>query len=111
MSFSKSKGETTIKNILLAKNVSFIQQYCFDNCRNKRPLPFDFYLPNYNLCIEFDGEQHYKPKFGMKNFIQTQKHDKIKDEYCKSHNIGLLRIPYWESNNSEQIIKYKLNTN
>lgn len=105
------KGEDRIIDILQNLNCEYIHQYKFKDCRNKRPLPFDFYLPNYNLCIEFDGEQHYKPKFGMKNFIQTQKHDKIKDEYCKSHNIGLLRIPYWESSNSEQIIKDKLNIN
>ena len=74
-------------------------------------MPFDFYLPNYNLCIEFDGAQHYRPVFGEHNFEQTQKHDKIKNEYCESHNIELLRIPYWEGSNSENIIKNKLYIN
>lgn len=92
-------------------NCNFIHQHKFEDCKDKKCLPFDFYLPDFNLCIEFDGEQHYKPKFGMDNFIQTQKHDKIKNEYCESHNIELLRVPYWEGSNSESIIKNKLNIN
>lgn len=105
------KGEDRIIEILHNFNCNFIHQHKFEDCKDKKCLPFDFYLPDFNLCIEFDGEQHYKPKFGMDNFIQTQKHDKIKNEYCESHNIELLRIPYWEGSNSESIIKNKLNIN
>ena len=105
------KGEDKIIDVLEGLECKFVHQYKFSDCRDKRPLPFDFYLPEYNLCIEFDGEQHYKPKFGEDSFIQTQKHDKIKNEYCESHNIKLLRIPYWECSNAEEIIKNKLNTN
>lgn len=105
------KGEDKIIDVLERLKCEFVHQYKFSDCRDKRPLPFDFYLPKYNLCIEFDGEQHYKPKFGEDNFIQTQKHDKIKNEYCESHNIELLRIPYWEGSNTEDIIKNKLNIN
>ena len=103
------KGEDAIIEILERLGCEFIHQHKFADCRDKRPLPFDFYLPKHNLCIEFDGEQHYKPKFGETNFIQTQKHDKIKNEYCDSHSIDLLRIPHWECSNAEQIIKNKLN--
>lgn len=103
------KGEDRIIEILHNFNCNFIHQHKFKDCKDKKCLPFDFYLPDFNHCIEFDGEQHYKPKFGMDNFIQTQKHDKIKNEYCESHNIGLLRIPYWEGSNSKSIIKNKLN--
>ena len=105
------KGEYRIIEILHNLSCDYIHQHKFVDCIDKKPLPFDFYLPDYNLCIEFDGEQHYKPKFGMDSFIQTQKHDKIKNEYCKLHNIELLRIPYWEGSNSENIIKNKLNIN
>lgn len=105
------KGEDRIIEVLQELNCEFVHQYKFEDCKDKKPLPFDFYLPDYNLCIEFDGEQHYKPKFGEENFIQTQKHDKIKNEYCKSHNIDLLRIPYWDGSNAENIIKNKLNIN
>lgn len=73
---------------------------------------YDFYLPDYNTFIEYDGEQHYMPvNFGKwsleescKHFEAIQEHDKIKNEYCKEHNINLLRIPYWEKQNIENII-------
>lgn len=73
---------------------------------------FDFYLPQYNLFIEYDGEQHYKPvkyynqsdEEVEKNFKKTQEHDKIKNLYCEENNINLLRIPYWEKENIETII-------
>lgn len=73
---------------------------------------YDFHLPDYNLIIEYDGEQHYMPvNFGdwdekelEEKFKTTQEHDKIKNEYCKKHNINLLRIPYWEKQNIETII-------
>lgn len=102
------KGEDKIIKILHDIKCYFIHQHKFNDCKDKRCLPFDFYLPDYNLCIEFDGEQHYKPKFGEENLKKTQKHDKIKNEYCKSNNIRLLRIPYWEGNNMEKIIKDSL---
>lgn len=76
---------------------------------------FDFYLPRYNLFIEYDGEQHYKPVrfFGNEEdaenvFKRTQEHDKIKNQYCKDNNINLLRIPYWETKNIETIISNHL---
>jgi very-short-patch-repair endonuclease len=105
------KGEDEIIKALQEFECNFIHQYKIDDCKDKRPLPFDFYLPDYNLCIEFDGEQHYKPKFGESSFMQTQKHDNIKNEYCKTHNIKLLRIPYWDGSNIKQIIQKQLNIN
>ena len=61
------------------------------------PLKFDFYLPDYNCCIEYDGKQHFEPidYFGGKNgFIKTQERDDIKNQYCKNNDIKLIRIPY-----------------
>ena len=111
MLFRSYKGEDKIIKILQEIKCNFIHQYKFNDCKDKRCLPFDFYLPDYNLCIEFDGEQHYNPKFGKENFKKTREHDKIKNNYCKSNNIKLLRIPYWEGNNMEKIIKDSLKTN
>lgn len=73
---------------------------------------FDFYLPEFNLFIEYDGEQHYKPVryFSQSDeeveatFNETKRRDKIKDQYCKENNINLLRIPYWEKQNIKTII-------
>jgi len=50
-----------IRNILKDNNIEYISQKKFDNCKYFRPLPFDFYLPNYNICIEFNGIQHHEP--------------------------------------------------
>lgn len=77
---------------------------------------YDFNLPQYNLFIEYDGQQHFEPiRFrGMNiedvddNFKKIQKRDKIKNEYCRENNINLLRIPYWESKNIETIINNHL---
>ena len=60
-------------------------------------LRFDFYLPDYNCCIEVDGRQHREivSRFGgEKAFTQLQNNDKIKNKYCNSNNIHLIRIPY-----------------
>ena len=73
---------------------------------------FDFYLSQYNLFIEYDGQHHYEPvRFYGNNteeneraFKKVQEHDAIKNNYCKANNINLLRIPYWESKNIETII-------
>lgn len=70
-------------------------------------MPFDFYIKEFNLCIEFDGEQHYRENnyFGGNNiFKETQKRDKIKNKYCKDNDINLLRIPYWELDSVEDIL-------
>lgn len=77
---------------------------------------FDFYLPQYNLFIEYDGEQHYKPVMYYNQtdeqmelaFKRTQEHDNIKNRYCEENNINLLRIPYWEKENIETIINNHL---
>lgn len=76
---------------------------------------YDFYLPQYNLFIEYDGQQHYEPVRFYGNdedaeyvFKRTQEHDEIKNRYCEENNIGLLRIPYWESKNIETIISNHL---
>lgn len=68
-------------------------------------MPFDFYLPEYNCCIEYDGEFHYKITT-LNNDLKSQKlHDKIKSDYCKLNNIKLVRIPYWEKDYIQEILK------
>lgn len=97
-----SKGEREIKNFLIKQNIVFESQKTFDGCKDKRLLKFDFYLPSLNLCIEYDGEQHFYPikRFGGKNaFRETKKRDKIKTEYCFNNNIQLIRISYKENIN------------
>ena len=109
----KSKGEEYIAKWLSNKNILFIREKRFKDCRDKNPLPFDFYLLDYNLCIEFQGQQHYRNSFyiamkkskekGLKLYNKMQLHDKIKKEYCLQNNINFLEIKYNE--NIEDILK------
>lgn len=92
-----SKGEKTIANWLNKNNISYEQQKTFDGCRNKLPLPFDFYLTDYNIAIEYNGKQHYEPVDyfgGEEAFKNVVLRDKIKENYCSENNIHLIKIAY-----------------
>lgn len=102
-----SKGEIKIEKILKELNINYIYEHKFDNCKNKLKLSFDFYLPNNNICIEYDGEQHYYPISafgGNKSYLKQKINDKIKTDYCEKESIDLLRIPFFEYNNIEKIM-------
>jgi len=58
-----SKGEKQIEKYLIDSNILHKTQHTFEECKFKNKLKFDFYLPEHNICIEFDGEQHFKPIF------------------------------------------------
>ena len=96
----QSKWEMFIRDFLTSINVDFVQQKRFDGCINKGKtdmLPFDFYLPSYEIIIEYDGEHHFNPVDGWggeQKFITTKENDSIKNCYCAEHNITLLRLPY-----------------
>lgn len=104
---NRSYGEKAIETFLELNNVTYIAQKTFSDCKNKKPLPFDFYLPEYNTCIEYQGKQHYKAINyfgGYEKFKLQQQRDKIKRDYCKNNNIKLLEIPYWNFDNIEQTL-------
>ena len=107
-----SRGEAMIISILESSDIKFTHQMKFDDCRNLLPLPFDFYLPEQNICIEFDGKQHFEAVewFGGEHaFEKLKERDRIKTDYCLSNGIDLLRIPYYDYGNIEHIIKEKIN--
>jgi hypothetical protein len=92
-----SKGEKAIESFLVNNSIEYIHQFRIKECKNKRSLPFDFAIlekGKLKLLIEFDGIQHYYPKWGQKEFERTIKNDEIKDNYCKQNKIPLIRIPY-----------------
>jgi len=109
--FKLSKGAKNIEDILLKYNISFIKEKTFKECRDKHALRFDFYLPDYNICIEYDGEQHFKEAnagFFKDRLEDIQKKDKIKDQYCLDHNIKLIRISYLEQSQTKIILEQEL---
>jgi very-short-patch-repair endonuclease len=104
-----SWGEKRINDYLQRKGIEYVWQKRFKDCKDKNALPFDFYLPEYNLIVEFDGEQHYKPRIkfgGHDKFRITQKHDQIKNQYCKDHGIKIIRLTYDDLDNN--VIEWSL---
>lgn len=94
-----SKIESEVGLYLEKIGVSYCKQKIFSDCRYKKPLPFDFYLPDFNIAIEVQGEQHYKPVEGFggeKAFELQQKKDKIKKDYCNYTGIHLMCLSYYD---------------
>jgi very-short-patch-repair endonuclease len=101
-----SRGEEKIKNILEKYNIDYISEFTFYDCRYINKLPFDFYIPNLNILIEYDGEHHFKEigHYSKEHFNNTLRNDIIKNNYALNNKISLLRIPYTDYNNIENII-------
>lgn len=106
-----SKGEMQIIKFLEKFKIEYECQKKFCNCKSVNKLSFDFYLPKNNICIEFDGEQHYVPIShfgGIKRFEIIKKHDIIKTDFCEKENIKLIRVSY-KDNINEKLKKELLN--
>lgn len=106
-----SKGENIIKQYLDKINIEYIEQKTFNKCEFKKELRFYFYLPNYNICIEYDGKQHFESIEyfgGDERFKKQLKCDEIKNKYCRNNNIKLIRIPYYNFKNINTILKREL---
>lgn len=115
----RSGGEEFVEKILQSLSINFEREYRFTDCKDIRPLPFDFAIfdnDNKNLLflIEINGKQHYEPRFSNslqeaeKKLEYIQKHDLIKQQYCIDHGIDLLTIHYQDIKNSEFLIKERL---
>lgn len=111
MEDSMSKGERSTENILKQYDIDYEPQKRFDDCRDSYTLPFDFYLPDYNLVIEIMGEQHEHPVElfgGQEGFEKRVVHDKIKRDYLKQNDINILDIWYYEFDKMEELILNKI---
>lgn len=107
-SCKQSTGEREIQKILDINNINYQKEKKFDDCLSNLgyKLKFDFYLMDYNMCIEYDGIQHFRPIEyfgGIESFLKTKENDNIKEEYCNKNNIILKRISY------NQKIDFRLN--
>lgn len=95
-----SGGENRISEILTNYGVSFEKQKIFTNCKNKRYLRFDFYIPDKKIVIEYNGVQHYEPVDmfgGLEGFLYINNNDYIKRNYCRNNGIKLYTIDYKEN--------------
>jgi hypothetical protein len=110
-----SKGEKRISDFLLQYNITHKKEQTFATCLSKKgnPLRFDFYLSDYNILIEYQGQHHYKPinKYRRAKTVhnQTVIHDNIKKEFIGLHNLELIEIHYSDYEKIEIILKEKLN--
>lgn len=109
-----SKGENCIKKYLESNHIKYKREYSFNSLKGIRGnvLRYDFYLPSYDLLIEFQGLQHFTSVEyfgGAKRFIIQQIHDIRKRKYVKEHKINFLTILYNEKNKIPQILDQYLN--
>lgn len=109
----KSFGEYNVNTYLSSNNINYDTQVGFDRLLGVggKKLTYDFYLPDYSLFIECQGQQHYRPidvYGGEEQFAIQQEHDKRKRYYVENNNYELLEIPYWEYDNIENILNEKL---
>lgn len=105
---SDSKGERRIRKALKQLGVKFTEQARFRGCRDKRPLPFDFYLPQHRVLIEYDGLQHFERSElwgGHHELELTRKRDAIRDRFAAEQGFRLIRIPYWDFDRIEAILR------
>jgi very-short-patch-repair endonuclease len=106
-----SKGELFIKNYLEEIGIKYIRQHSFETCRYINRLNFDFYLPEFNTCIEFDGIQHFKPIHffgGDKGLEKNKERDKCKNDWCCENKVNLIRIKWNQINKIKSILEDKL---
>ena len=107
---SSSKGEKMVKEILDRRQISYIAQYRIGP-RDSNPLRIDFYLPDHNLAIEFDGMQHFEPVDffgGEEGFQRRRLLDLTKDIYCVRRKIHILRLHYLDLEDMENLIDFSL---
>lgn len=107
---AESKGEQAIRLYLERNNINFQVEYSFEDLLGVRGglLRFDFAIfgkdDSVQFLIEYDGEFHFKQQYDDDGFEDFQIHDEYKNQYCKSNDIPLLRIPYWEFDSIEKTL-------
>jgi hypothetical protein len=108
----RSTGERSIAKYLNDNNIRFETQYIFKDCKYQKYLPFDIAIldsdNNVISLIEYDGNFHFYGNFRgiytKEKYLATKRNDGIKNNYCKDKNTTLLRIPYWEKDNLDNIL-------
>jgi len=106
----ESRGESAIRVYLDNHNIKYETQKTFEGMIDDRPLKCDFYLPDFNLVIEYNGKQHYEPVElfgGIDGFVETVKRDKIKKKFCQDNGINFKVIHHEENitDRLEEILK------
>jgi hypothetical protein len=107
-SCKQSRGQDKIACFLKKNNIEYISEYSTEKCKNIRKLRFDFFLPKYNMVIEYQGEQHFKPVKvfgGEKAFQRNSKNDQIKRDFCLKENIKELEISFKDHHSVDSVLE------
>jgi len=105
-----SQGEQIIAKELKERSINFIREKTFDELIGKtnHPLRFDFYFPEQQMCIEYDGTQHFRAvkRFGgLPALKQRQINDQRKTEWCGEKKMKLVRFNYKQKRNLGKLIQ------
>lgn len=117
-----SSMEEEFEKMLIDKNICYEKQYKFKECKDVRPLPFDFGIfdgEKMVMVVELNGEQHYHPftfcgedsEQKIKNFNDRVRKDNIKEEFCKTNNVPLLVISYRKFKKKNEIFEEFIKNN
>ncbi len=115
----RSSGELAIESYLNQSPLvdTFEIEKTMKGMTDKRNLRFDFYIEQYNLAIEYDGQQHFNPhayysgaseEEKQANLTEVQRRDSIKDQWCFDNNIRLIRIAYYDTDNIPNVLEEAL---
>ena len=99
-----SRGEKAVADVLDSLSIEYNREHTFEYLGRKR---FDFFIPSLNIAIEYDGEQHFKAvdHWGGEEYLESvRQSDALKNDFCDFMGIDLLRIPYWEFDNVDEIV-------
>lgn len=114
-SIRQSSYMDVVEKFLDANGIEYEKEKVFPECKDIRNLPFDYYIPSYNCCIEVDGEFHYERKGASLNrkseYESVKRRDGIKTDFCVTHNIHLIRLPYFKLNDFSSILANELQVN
>lgn len=111
----KNKGEEKTEQWLISNNLKYKRWFKFETLKDKSQLSYDFFIPDKNILIELNGQQHYKfHNLFHKNrndFLKQKHHDWLKRKYAKDNGYDLLVIPYWDFKNISYILEENLRNN
>ena len=105
-----SRGEKAVADVLDSLSIEYTREHTFEYLGRNR---FDFFIPSLNIAIEYDGKQHFEAVDywgGEETLKRTQESDALKNDFCEYMGIDLLRIPYWEFDNIDEIVTNFIDT-
>ena len=103
-SHGDSEGVKIIKDYLDLNSINYVTEKTFSSCKYKRKLKFDFFLKDFNLLLEFDGDFHFKNPYDEETLKLARKRDAIKNKWVKKEKISILRIDETNKKNIDRIL-------